>query len=82
MEALQKQQEHLFAPHWQVDVGVVGHVSKRVSEGRTATAVTNLDERARIQELAAMLGTQAKYAREGAASILQQVAQVKDAAGR
>lgn len=57
------------------------HVSKRVNEGRTATAVSNLDERARIQELAAMLGTQAKYAREGAASILQQVAQVKDAAG-
>lgn len=53
------------------------HVSKRVNEGRTATAVTNLDERTRIQELAAMLGTQAKYAREGAASILQQVAQVK-----
>lgn len=56
------------------------HVSKRVSEGRTATAVSNLDERARIQELAAMLGTQAKYAREGAASILQQVAQVKSTA--
>lgn len=58
------------------------HVSKRVSEGRTATAVSNLDERARIQELAAMLGTQAKYAREGAASILQQVAQVKGENGR
>lgn len=58
------------------------HVSKRVNEGRTATAVTNLDERTRIQELAAMLGTQAKYAREGAASILQQVAQVKATAKR
>lgn len=55
------------------------HVSKQVVDGRTATAVSSLDERGRIHELAAMLGTQARHAREGAASILQQVAQVKTA---
>ncbi|MEM7112833.1 MAG: DNA repair protein RecN [Chloroflexota bacterium] len=56
------------------------HVSKKVVEGRTATAVTNLTEGGRIRELAAMLGTQAKHAREGAASILQQVAVAKEMA--
>lgn len=53
-------------------------VSKQVANGRTITAVTNLDRYGRIQELAAMLGTQGEYALGGAESILQQVTAVKE----
>ncbi len=49
------------------------HVSKQVANGRTITAVQQLDQNGRITELAAMLGTQSDHARGGAASILQQV---------
>ncbi|MCA9959555.1 MAG: DNA repair protein RecN [Anaerolineales bacterium] len=46
------------------------HVSKRQRDERTTTAVETLDRNGRITELAAMLGTQAQHARDGAASIL------------
>ncbi|MFQ5419746.1 MAG: DNA repair protein RecN [Anaerolineae bacterium] len=52
-------------------------VSKRVNDGRTTTAVTNLDTNGRIDELAAMLGTQEEHARAGAAAILQQAQAAK-----
>jgi DNA repair protein RecN (Recombination protein N) len=53
------------------------HVSKRVLDGRTLTHVVALDTPARVQELAAMLGTQGEYAVGGAESILRQVAVAK-----
>jgi len=53
------------------------HVSKRVQEGRTTTAVENLDRNGRITELAAMLGTQGVHARGGAESILAQASHAK-----
>jgi DNA repair protein RecN (Recombination protein N) len=53
-------------------------VSKRVLNGRTATVVASLDTTGRIQELAAMLGTQGEHAVGGAESILQQVTAVKE----
>ncbi len=53
------------------------HVSKRASDGRTITAVANLDRDGRITELAAMLGTQDEHARGGAAAILQQAQAAK-----
>jgi len=53
------------------------HVSKHVVHDRTLTAVAHLDLRGRVQELAAMLGTQSDVAVEGAESILRQVAEVK-----
>jgi DNA repair protein RecN (Recombination protein N) len=53
------------------------HVSKDVQDGRTLTRVTQLDGNGRVQELAAMLGTQGEHARGGAESILQLAAQVK-----
>lgn len=46
------------------------HVSKQTHNERTTTAVTNLDRDGRITELAAMLGTQAQHARDGAAALL------------
>ena len=53
------------------------HVSKRVLEGRTTTAVESLDRNGRITELAAMLGTQGVHARGGAESILAQAGHTK-----
>ncbi|MBK8984834.1 MAG: hypothetical protein IPM39_01920 [Chloroflexi bacterium] len=53
------------------------HVSKQVHDGRTTTAVEDLDRNGRITELAAMLGTQGVHARGGAESILAQASQAK-----
>ena len=53
------------------------HVSKQLTDNRTTTTVTELDEDGRIGELAAMLGTQDVHATGGAQSILQNVNQVK-----
>lgn len=53
------------------------HVSKKIAGGRTVTAVTSLDLDGRVEELAAMLGTQGEYATGGAESILRQVAATK-----
>ncbi len=53
------------------------HVSKRVQDGRTITAVEDLDRDGRITELAAMLGTQGVHARGGAESILAQAGHAK-----
>ena len=52
-------------------------VSKEVVDGRTITAVTSLDREGRIEELAAMLGTNDHHARGGAQSILHQAYVVK-----
>jgi DNA repair protein RecN (Recombination protein N) len=49
------------------------HVSKHVINGRTSTAVTNLDVSGRIGELADMLGTSGISAVGGAEAILRQV---------
>jgi DNA repair protein RecN (Recombination protein N) len=46
------------------------HVSKGQADGRTTTRINTLDGNARIQELAAMLGTQGEHAVGGAESIL------------
>lgn len=56
------------------------HVSKRLVEERTTTAVDHLDRAGRVTELAAMLGTQSEYAQGGAESILQHVATAKETA--
>ncbi|MCP4424286.1 MAG: DNA repair protein RecN [Chloroflexi bacterium] len=56
-------------------------VRKQASAGRTITAVHKLEGDGRIQELAAMLGTQDEHARGGAAAILQQAAQAKAKSG-
>jgi DNA repair protein RecN (Recombination protein N) len=53
------------------------HVSKHVHEGRTITAVVALDDRGRIDELAAMLGTRGEHATGGAEAILQQASASK-----
>ena len=53
------------------------NVSKQVVNGRTTTAVTGLDTHGRVQELAALLGTEGIHARRGAESILRQAAKVK-----
>jgi DNA repair protein RecN (Recombination protein N) len=53
------------------------HVSKGLNEGRTITSVNRLEEAGRIEELAAMLGTQDIHAREGAQSILSTAAETK-----
>ncbi|MBK6328727.1 MAG: DNA repair protein RecN [Chloroflexi bacterium] len=53
------------------------HVSKQVKDGRTITAVEDLDRNGRITELAAMLGTQGVHARGGAESILAQANHAK-----
>lgn len=49
------------------------HVSKHVINGRTSTAVSNLDVSGRIGELADMLGTSGASAVGGAEAILRQV---------
>ena len=54
-------------------------VLKQVNEGRTVTAVHNLDGNGRIEELAAMLGTHDEHARGGAATILQNAGVAKAA---
>ena len=54
------------------------HVSKRVGNGRTTTAVVELDRNGRVAELAAMLGTQNEHARAGADALLTQAAGVKN----
>ncbi|WP_420644579.1 DNA repair protein RecN [Candidatus Leptofilum sp.] len=46
------------------------HVSKGQADGRTTTRIHALEGDGRIQELAAMLGTQGEHARGGAESIL------------
>ncbi|MCA9929040.1 MAG: DNA repair protein RecN [Anaerolineales bacterium] len=52
-------------------------VSKEVDDGRTVTAVSELDHPGRVSELADMLGTQNEHARGGAESILLEAAQAK-----
>ncbi len=46
------------------------HVSKGQADGRTTTRIESLDQNGRVQELAAMLGTQGEHAVGGAESIL------------
>ncbi len=53
------------------------HVSKHVINGRTSTAVTNLDVSGRIGELADMLGTKGDIGHWGAEAILRQVQEDK-----
>jgi DNA repair protein RecN (Recombination protein N) len=55
------------------------YVSKQQAEGRTTTAVLNLDKPGRVVELAAMLGTQGEHAQGGAAAILRQAEEYKTA---
>ena len=55
------------------------HVSKAQADGRTTTRVDSLDQPGRIQELAAMLGTQGVHAKGGAESILAQANGTKTA---
>ena len=56
-----------------------GHyqISKELSDRRTITRVTILDQDGRVKELASMLGTQGQSARGGAESILKRVDEVK-----
>ncbi len=54
------------------------HVRKRVQQGRTSTAVTQLDHQERVAELGAMLGTKEDLAIVGARSILQEARKVKE----
>jgi DNA repair protein RecN (Recombination protein N) len=53
------------------------NVSKQIVNGRTTTAVTGLDTHGRVQELAAMLGTEGIHARRSAESILRQASKMK-----
>ena len=55
------------------------HVSKRVRDGRTSTAVLELNENGRLTELAAMLGTDDEHTRRAAQSILALAATAKGA---
>jgi DNA repair protein RecN (Recombination protein N) len=59
-----------------------GHfnVSKHTEDGRTTTEVKLLDEPGRVNELAAMLGTDGEHATGGAQAILKHSADVKSAA--
>jgi DNA repair protein RecN (Recombination protein N) len=59
-----------------------GHynVSKRLVNGRTTTVVKPLNDGDRVDELAAMLGTEGEHATGSARSILQRVAAVKTSA--
>jgi hypothetical protein len=57
------------------------NVSKKIVNGRTITAVDTLDTHGRVQEMAAMLGTEGIHARRGAESILRQAAKVKENKG-
>jgi len=58
------------------------HVSKFVKDGRTVTAVERVAGDGRIDELAAMLGTQGEAARRGAEAIMGRVSAVKEHGGR
>jgi DNA repair protein RecN (Recombination protein N) len=58
------------------------HVSKRTEEGRTTTAVRLLDGAGRVNELAAMLGTDGEHATGGAQAILAHSTAVKSIAGK
>lgn len=53
------------------------HVSKRVQNERTMTAVDTLDGNGRITELAAMLGTHGEHARGSAEAILNYAQKIK-----
>ncbi|MGW8318119.1 MAG: DNA repair protein RecN [Candidatus Promineifilaceae bacterium] len=53
------------------------HVSKQEADGRTTTRIANLDDRGRVMELAAMIGTEGVHATGSAESILAQAAAVK-----
>jgi DNA repair protein RecN (Recombination protein N) len=53
------------------------HVSKQTVDGRTRTTVTLLDSDGRVEELAAMLGTEGEHATGGALSILATSSSVK-----
>lgn len=53
------------------------HVRKDVRDGRTRTAISQLERTDRINELAAMIGTDIKHARGGAAAILDKASEVK-----
>ena len=53
------------------------HVSKQLLDGRMKTRVTLLDGDGRVEELAAMLGTEGEHATGGAQSILTLSASVK-----
>lgn len=53
------------------------HVSKKVQDGRTTTGVIPLQHDGRVQELAAMLGTQGEHATGGAEALLTTAAQTK-----
>jgi DNA repair protein RecN (Recombination protein N) len=53
------------------------HVRKDVHNGRTRTAISQLESAERINELAAMIGTDITHARGGAAAILEKAAEVK-----
>jgi len=52
-------------------------VVKQVVNGRTVTQVVRLDETARLQELAQMLGTQGEAATQGAQELLAHAARIK-----
>ena len=58
------------------------HVSKFVRDGRTVTGVERVEGDGRIDELAAMLGTQGEAARRGAQAIRSQAAAVKEGDGK
>lgn len=53
------------------------HIRKEVANGRTRTNATTLSDDNRIEELAAMLGTEKQYAIGGAAAILDKAAHIK-----
>ncbi len=53
------------------------HVRKDIHNGRTRTAIAQLESTDRINELAAMIGTDIKHARGGAAAILDKAAATK-----
>ena len=55
------------------------HVAKEVTDGRTMTRVSALDEDQRISELAQMLGNSTENTLRSAEELLQQVAQIKSA---
>ncbi len=55
------------------------HVSKAQADGRTTTRIKTLEGDGRIQELAAMLGTQGEHARGAAESILSVANEAKTA---
>lgn len=54
------------------------HVSKQISNGRTSTAVIELDHHQRIDELGAMLGTKEDLGRVSARSLLEEARVIKE----